>query len=67
MAFRMSSARDFFESLLKYLMQNDIEEKEQYLNELLKYDQMNNKLALLLKKQENVLWELKGIMEFKSG
>lgn len=45
----MSSARDFFESLLKYLMQNDIEEKEQYLNELLKYDQMNNKLALLLK------------------
>lgn len=52
---------------LKYLMQNDIEEKEQYLNELLKYDQMNNKLALLLKKQENVLWKLKGIMEFKSG
>ena len=48
-------------------LQNDIEEKEQYLNELLKYDQMNNKLALLLKKQENVLWELKrynGIQEW---
>ena len=46
----MSSARDFLNPFLKYLMQNDIEEKEQYLNELLKYDQMNNKLALLLKK-----------------
>lgn len=67
MAFRMSSARDFLNPFLKYLMQNDIEEKEQYLNELLKYDQMNNKLALLLKKQENVLWELKrynGIQEW---
>ena len=37
----------FLNPFLKYLMQNDIEEKEQYLNELLKYDQMNNKLALL--------------------
>ena len=57
----------FLNPFLKYLMQNDIEEKEQYLNELLKYDQMNNKLALLLKKQENVLWELKrynGIQEW---
>lgn len=31
----MSSARDFLNPFLKYLMQNDIEEKEQYLNELL--------------------------------
>lgn len=57
----------FLNPFLKYLMQNDIEEKEQYLNELLKYDQMNNKLALLLKKQENVLWKLKrynGIQEW---
>lgn len=57
----------FLNPFLRYLMQNNAEEKEQYLNELLKYDQMNNKLTLLQKKQEVMLWELKrynGIQEW---
>lgn len=41
----------FLNPFLKYLMQNNAEEKEQYLNELLKYNRMNNRLPLLKKKQ----------------
>lgn len=57
----------FLNPFLRYLMQNNAEEKEQYLNELLKYDQMNNKLTLLQKKQEVMFQELKrynGIQEW---
>lgn len=57
----------FLNPFLRYLMQNNAEEKEQYLNELLKYDQMSNKLTLLQKKQEVMFQELKrynGIQEW---
>lgn len=57
----------FLNPFLRYLMENNAEEKEQYLNELLRYDQMNNKLTLLQKKQKIMFQELKkynGIQEW---